>query len=95
LEYFAIGIIVGVVVGAIGGLLFAPQPGTLTRRRLADEASRVAEAARGVAERAERAVETLGARMDHYLGRDEEMAWQKVHEIRQGVHRYAGTIASS
>jgi gas vesicle protein len=95
LEYFAIGILLGGVVGVVIGLLFAPNPGSVTRRRLADEATRVADAARVVAERAEYAVETLGARMDHYLGRDEEVAWRKVQELRQGVHRYAGTIASS
>ncbi len=95
LEYFVIGFLVGGAAGIIAGLLFAPDAGTATRRRLADEAARVADAARHVAERAELAVEDLGSRMDHYLGRDEELAWRKVHEIRQGVHRYAGTIASS
>ncbi|MDO8880431.1 MAG: YtxH domain-containing protein [Coriobacteriia bacterium] len=95
LEYFVIGILVGGVAGVIIGLLFAPDAGSRTRRRLVEEATRVAEAARGVAERAEHAVEVLGSKMDHYLGRDEEVAWRKVHEIRQGVHRYSGTVVSS
>jgi len=94
LEYFVIGILVGGVVGLTIGLLFAPAAGARTRRRLADEAARVAEAARSVAERAEHAVEILGSKMDHYLGRDEEVAWRKVHEIREGVHRYSGTVVS-
>jgi len=29
--------------------------------------------------------------MDHYLGRDEEVAWRKVREIREGVQRYTIT----
>jgi hypothetical protein len=30
----------------------------------------------------------LGERVDHYLGRDEEAAWRKVRELREGVSRY-------
>jgi gas vesicle protein len=95
LEYFVIGLLVGGVAGVVLGLLFAPDSGARTRRRLADDASRVADAARSVAERAEHAVEVLGTKMDHYLGREEEIAWRKVHEIREGVHRYSGTVVSS
>ena len=95
LEYFVIGLFVGGAFGVILGLLFAPDSGVRTRRRLADEATRVADAARIVAERAESAAEALGMRMDHYLGRDEEVAWRKVHELREGVQRYSRTIMSS
>jgi gas vesicle protein len=94
LEYFLIGILVGGVVGVVIGLLFAPSPGAQTRRRIADEASRVADAAREVAHRAEVVAETLGVKMDHYLGKDEEVAWRKVQEIREGVQRYSRTIVS-
>ncbi len=87
-EYLAIGVVVGIVIGIVGGLLFAPASGAKTRRRLANEAMRAAEVARNVADRAERAAESLGGRVDHYLGRDEEVAWRKVHEIREGVQRY-------
>lgn len=95
LEYFAIGLVVGGALGLIAGLLFAPDSGSRTRQRLANEASRVAEAARTVAERAEAVTETLGERIDHYLGREEEVAWKKVQEIREGVQRYSRTIMST
>lgn len=95
LEYFAIGLIVGGVVGVVLGLLFAPSSGTQVRRRIADRATQVADLARGVAERAEHAAEVVGVRMDHYLGRDEEVAWRKVAEIREGVQRYSRTVISS
>lgn len=88
LEFFAVGVIVGAVFGVVAGLLFAPASGAATRRKLADGATRVAEAARGVADRAERTAEQLTLRVDHYLGRDEEVAWRKVAEIREGVQRY-------
>jgi len=93
-EYFAIGMITGAVVGLVAGLLFAPATGRSTRRRLADEARRAAEFARVVAERAEHAAEVIGGRVDRYLGGDEEMAWRKVREIREGVQRYAQTQAA-
>ena len=88
MEYIAIGVILGVVMGFVGGLLLAPSSGRKTRQRLASEALRGAELARGLAERAEQAAEVIGGRVEHYMGRDEEVAWRKVREIREGVQRY-------
>jgi len=92
MEYFVIGLCAGAVGGILIGLLFAPDSGARTRRRLANEALRVADTARAVADRAERAAEMVGHRVDHYLGRDEEVAWRKVQEIRDGVRRYSQTV---
>lgn len=89
--YFLIGAITGAAVGFVIGLLFAPAAGIKTRRRLADEALKAAEAARGVAERAEHAAEVLGGRVGHYLGKDEENAWRKVKEIQEGIRGYTQT----
>lgn len=88
LEYFAIGVILGATAGFLTGLLLAPSSGYKTRQRLANEALKAADVARGLAERAEQAAELLGGRVEHYLGRDEEVAWRKVREIREGVQRY-------
>jgi gas vesicle protein len=88
LEYIAIGLIVGAVGGFLAGLLLAPSSGLKTRERLANEALRAADVARALAEQAEAAAEVLGGRVEHYLGRDEEVAWRKVREIREGVQRY-------
>ena len=88
LAIFIIGLLTGAALGLVLGLLFAPAAGASTRRRIADEAQRAADVARGLAERAEQAAELLGGRVDHYLGRDEEVAWRKVREIREGMQRY-------
>jgi gas vesicle protein len=88
LEYLAIGIVVGAVGGFLAGLLLAPSSGQKTRERLANEALRAADVARALADQAESAAEVLGGRVEHYLGRDEEVAWRKVREIREGVQRY-------
>lgn len=88
LEDFVIGVIAGGVLGILVGLLLAPRSGFETRRRLATAALQAAEVARVVADRAEVTAEVLTERFDHYLGRDEEVAWRKVREIREGVDRY-------
>lgn len=88
MEDFVSGLILGAAFGVLMGLLFAPYTGAQTRRRLAQEAQRAAETARGVADRAEEQAGLLGERVDHYLGRDEEVAWRRVREIREGVERY-------
>jgi gas vesicle protein len=88
LEDFVIGVIAGGVLGILVGLLLAPRSGFETRRRLATRALQAAEVARVVADRAEVTAEVLTERFDHYLGRDEEVAWRKVREIREGVDRY-------
>ena len=88
LEYFGIGCLVGIAAGIIFGLLLAPFSGGEMRRLLATRTRRAVEVARDVADRAEVTAEALGERVDHYLGRDEEVAWRKVREIREGVERY-------
>jgi len=88
LDFLFIGMGIGVLGGILIGLLFAPQSGAKTRRLLVDEATRAAERARVIAERAEDAAEALGDRVDHYLGREQEVAWRKVKEIREGMQAY-------
>lgn len=91
LEYFAIGLVAGAAAGLVAGILLAPASGASTRRRLANEAYRAAEVARGIAERAENAAVAIGGHVDHYLGREEEVAWRKVKEIREGIQGYTQT----
>lgn len=90
-EFLLIGVIVGAVAGFVAGLLYAPAPGNLTRRQLAVRARRAAEAAKELADMAETAAGAIGGRVEHYLGRDEELAWRRVREIREGIAGYVQT----
>jgi gas vesicle protein len=93
LQYFGAGIVIGAAVGVVIGILIAPASGARTRREIANRARDAAEAAKTLAERAEATAEELGHRVEHYLGRDEEMAWRRVREIREGVRDYTRTQA--
>jgi gas vesicle protein len=86
--YLAVGVGLGLAAGIVGGLLLAPESGARTRRKLADGAHQAADIARDLAYRAETGAGHLGERVEHYLGRDEELAWRKIREIREGVERY-------
>lgn len=94
MEYLAIGLVAGLTLGFIAGLLFAPSSGAKTRKKIADEALKAAEAARLLADKAEQAAEMIGGRVGHMLGKDEENAWRKVNEIREGIKGYTQTQTS-
>lgn len=82
------GLLIGFAFGIVVGILYAPDSGARTRRRLAGEAVRLADQAKVLAEQAEQTVGVVRDSVEHHLGRDEAMAWRKVREIREGVERY-------
>lgn len=85
---FVGGMLIGVGLGALFGLLFAPVPGAESRRRLSARAVVAAEAARTMAHDAEQAVSRLGAKVDNLRGVDDAAVWRRVNEIRERVRSY-------
>ncbi len=91
---FVVGLVLGGVLGAFLALILAPWTGREVRDRLSTGAAHTADAVRGAAREVGVAVRTLEERGERYLGRDEEIAWRKVNEIREGVQRYSRTVMS-
>lgn len=91
---FLAGVIVGGVLGAAVALLFAPKSGAETRGLLMTGGGRAAEVAREAAREAKAKARALEEQGERYLGRDEELAWRKIREIREGVQKYSRTVMS-
>jgi len=91
---FIVGLVLGGVLGALLALVLAPRTGRVVCDRLSTGAAHAADAVRGAAREVGAVVRTLEERGERYLGRDEEVAWRKVNEIREGVQRYSRTIMS-
>lgn len=88
------GILVGIGLGTLLGVLFAPAPGIECRRRLSARALIAAEAARTMAYDAEKAVSRLGAKVDNFRGVDDDAVWRRVNEIRERVRTYGTDISN-
>lgn len=88
LAFFSIGLTIGLLAGAVAALLLAPSSGAKTRRLLRRQLLQGAELARSLAEKAEWIAAALGQRMERCLGGDEERAWRRIKELREGVERY-------
>ena len=95
LPVFVIGFLLGAGAGALGALLLSPTSGAETRRAIRAQLLGLADVAKAVAERAEEAADYLGDQVGRALGGDEEIAWRKVREIREGVARYSETQDSA
>jgi len=86
---FVIGLLVGLAAGALAALLVSPATGAETRRAMRLQLLGLADIAKGVARRAEDAADYLSDQVGRALGGEEEVAWRKVREIREGVAKYS------
>jgi len=66
---FAIGFLLGAVVGVAVGFLYAPKPGSETRAMLKEKAEVAAEKAKETAEKAKEAAVAAEHRVEEKLGR--------------------------
>jgi len=87
-DIFVAGTALGLAIGFVTGLLLAPVNGATTRKRIVNEAYCAIGAVRSLATQAEGLVWGMGRRVEHFLGKDEEIAWEKVRELREGVTRF-------
>jgi gas vesicle protein len=80
-----------VAAGSLAALLVSPATGADTRRAIRLQLLGLADIAKSVADRAENAADYLGDQVGMALGGEEEVAWRKVREIREGVQKYSET----
>ncbi len=66
---FAVGFLLGAVVGVAIGFLYAPKPGREMRAMLKEKAESAAEKARETAEKAKEAAAAVERRVEEKLGR--------------------------
>ena len=88
---FVIGLLLGVAAGSLAALLVSPATGADTRKAIRLQLLGLADFAKNVADRAETAADYLGDQVGRALGGEEEVAWRKVREIREGVQKYSET----
>ena len=86
---FVIGLLVGLAAGSLAALLVSPATGAETRKAIRLQLLALADIAKNIADRAEDAADYLGDQVGRALGGEEEVAWRKVREIREGVQKYS------
>jgi len=91
---FMAGLLVGVAAGSLAALLVSPATGAETRRALRLQLLGLADIAKNVADRAEVTADYLGEQVERALGGEEEVAWRKVREIREGVQSYSSDASA-
>lgn len=85
---FSLGVITGLVAGAVAGFLLAPQAGADTRKKISSWAVDTRQSAVELLEDARKAIETASQKAEEVLGLQEKGVKKKLDEIRSELDRY-------
>jgi gas vesicle protein len=77
-----LGAVVGLAVGAIAGVLFAPASGSRTRRRILDKGEDYVEQMK----------DTVNGYIDNAKESYEELVSQAEHVVKEGKEKYDGVM---
>ncbi|HDP70102.1 MAG TPA: YtxH domain-containing protein [Actinobacteria bacterium] len=87
-EEFGMGLLLGAILGAVAGLLVAPQSGAITRKQISDRAEEAKEIAEDLFQQTKGRIEVLIERAESLLGLQETVAWKKIESLRADLKKY-------
>lgn len=88
LQDFGIGIIAGIAIGAIAGILLAPESGTSTRERLVSGAGGVRETAQDLIDNAKDSLDLAVNKLDGVFGSREKHLRKRLGALKEELEKY-------
>ena len=85
---FGIGLVVGSALGAIAGILLAPQSGVSTRREIAKSATSIRDSAEELIAQARQNIELATSKVEGVLGLEEWSVKKKLDEIKEDLESF-------
>ncbi len=88
LQDFGIGILTGLAVGAIAGILLAPESGESTRGRLASSAEGLRVSAQDLIDNARDNLDLAVGKLDGVLGSHEKQVRKRLGALKEELKKY-------
>lgn len=88
LHDFTIGLVGGLLLGAVAGILLAPAAGDETRKAITQWTAGTTASASELIDQAKKAIEAASGKAEQYLGLQEKGIKKKLEEIRTELERY-------
>jgi gas vesicle protein len=85
---FGIGVITGLAIGAVAGILLAPESGESTRHRLATEAGNLKMSARELIDSAKNNLELASHRLEGAFGTQERQLRKRLGELKAELEKH-------
>lgn len=86
-NFFGMGLLAGLALGALAGLLFAPSAGEETRRRIAGGAEAAWDNAGKAVDASERVVSMVSARVEEMLNLEERNVRRRLEDLRTDIEK--------
>ena len=88
LQDFGIGIITGLAIGAVAGILLAPESGESTRERLASGAEGLRMSAQDLIDNARDSLDLAVGKMDGVFGSHEKQVRKRLGALKEELEKY-------